>query len=84
MEKHREMQEEVHIVFIGLNEACDRVPRQEVWRCLREQGVPEKYMRVVKDMNKDARTQHKVQCMSYGKITIRMGLRQGSSLIPYL
>ena len=31
------------------------VPRQEVWRCLREQGVPEKYVRLVKDTYEDAR-----------------------------
>ena len=32
----------LHTVFIDLEKACDRVPRQEVWRCLREQGVSEK------------------------------------------
>ena len=27
----------------------------EVWRCLREQGVPEKYVRLAKDTYEDAR-----------------------------
>ena len=31
--------------------------QQEVWRCLRERGVPEKYVRLVKDTYEDARTQ---------------------------
>ena len=48
IEKHREMQKELHLVFIDLENAYDRVPRQEVWRCLREQGVPEKYVRLVR------------------------------------
>ena len=48
IEKHREMQKELNLVFINLEKACDRVPRQEVWRCLREQGVPEKYVRLGK------------------------------------
>ena len=42
MEKHREIQP----VFIDLEN--DRVPRQEVWLCLREQGVSEQYVRLVK------------------------------------
>ena len=45
-------------MFIDLEKAYDRVPRQEeVLRCLREQGVPEKYVRLMKDTYEDARTQ---------------------------
>ena len=45
MEKHREMQKELHMRFIDL----ERVPQQDGWRYLREQGVPDKYVRLVKD-----------------------------------
>ena len=51
------MQKELHLVFIDLEKAHDRVPRQEVWRCLRGQCVPEMYVRLVKDTYEDARTQ---------------------------
>ena len=50
MEKHREKQKGLHMVFIDLEKAYDRVPRQEVWRCMREKGVPEKYVRIIQEM----------------------------------
>ena len=84
IEKHREMQKELHLVFIDLEKAYDWVLRQEVWRCLREQGVPEKYVRLVKDTYEDARIQVKTSIGLTGKITVRVGLHQGSSLSPYL
>ena len=65
------MQKELHMVFIDLEKAYDRVPRQEVWRCLREQSVPEKYVRLVKDTYEDARTKGLT-----GKITVRVGLHK--------
>ena len=36
IEKHREMNKELHMVFIDLEQAYHRVPRQKVWSCLRE------------------------------------------------
>ena len=50
-----------------------------------EQGVPEKYVRLVKDTYEDARTQVKA-CIGVAssKITVRVGLHQGSSLSSYL
>ena len=44
-------QKGLHImVFIDLEKAYDRVPRQEVWRCMREKGVHEKCVRIEQDM----------------------------------
>ena len=83
IEKHRETHKELHLVFIYLEKAYDRVPRQEFWMCLREQAVPEKNVRLVKDTYEDARTQVKTRIGLTGKITVRVGLHQGS-LSSYL
>ena len=49
-EKFREGQKDLHSVFIDLENAYDWVPREELYWCMRDKGVPEKYIRVVGDM----------------------------------
>jgi hypothetical protein len=53
MEKYREKQRALYMVFIDLKKAFDQVPRQEVWRSMREKGVPEKYVLLVQNIYKD-------------------------------
>ena len=47
-EKYREGQ--LHCVFVDLEKACDRVPREELCYCMRKSGVTEKYVGAVQDM----------------------------------
>ena len=44
-------------VYIDLKKAYDRVPREEVWNCLRLKGVTESYVRLIQDMYRDSQTQ---------------------------
>ncbi|KAK3557762.1 hypothetical protein QTP86_000286 [Hemibagrus guttatus] len=56
MEKYRDGQRELHCVFVDLEKAYDRVPREELWYCMRKSGVADKYVRVVQDMYERSRT----------------------------
>ena len=48
IEKYREGQRELHCILIDLEKAYDKVPREELWHCMRKSGVGEKYVRVVR------------------------------------
>ncbi len=56
LEKYREDQKKLHCVFVDLEKAYDRVPREELWYCMRKSSVAEKYVRVVQDMFEDSVT----------------------------
>ena len=84
MEKFREGQSELHCVFVDLEKAYDRVPREEMWFCLRASGVPECYVNAVQDMYNGCLTAVKsvVGVTEYFKVEV--GLHQGSALSPFL
>ena len=46
-EKYREGHKELHGVVIDLEKTYDKVPREELYRCLREKNILEEYIRIV-------------------------------------
>ncbi|KAK3555297.1 hypothetical protein QTP86_014982 [Hemibagrus guttatus] len=84
MEKYRDGQRELHCVFIDLEKAYDRVPREELWYCMRKSGVAEKYVRVVQDMYERSRTVVKCAVGQTEEFKVEVGLHQGSALSPFL
>ncbi|KAK3545453.1 hypothetical protein QTP70_007697 [Hemibagrus guttatus] len=84
MEKYRDGQRELHCVFVDLEKAYDRVPREELWYCMRKSGVAEKYVRVVQDMYERSRTVVRCAVGQTEEIKVEVGLHQGSALSPFL
>ncbi|KAK3536453.1 hypothetical protein QTP86_012528 [Hemibagrus guttatus] len=84
MEKYRDGQRELHCVFVDLEKAYDRVPREELWYCMRKSGVAEKYVRVVQDMYERSRTVVRCAVGQTEEFKVEMGLHQGSALSPFL
>ncbi|KAK3567174.1 hypothetical protein QTP86_011395 [Hemibagrus guttatus] len=84
MEKYRDGQRELHCVFVDLEKAYNRVPREELWYCMRKSGVAEKYVRVVQDMYERSRTVVRCAVGQTEEFNVEVGLHQGSALSPFL
>ncbi|KAK3555878.1 hypothetical protein QTP86_029812 [Hemibagrus guttatus] len=68
----------------NLEKAYDRVPREELWYCMRKSGVAEKYVRVVQDMYERSRTVVSCAVGQTEEFKVEVGLHQGSALSPFL
>ncbi|KAK3542168.1 hypothetical protein QTP86_016423 [Hemibagrus guttatus] len=71
-------------LFVDLEKAYDRVPREELWYCMRKSGVAEKYVRVVQDMYERSRTVVRCAVGQTEEFKVEVGLHQGSALSPFL
>ena len=83
-EKCREKNKDLHMVFVDLEKAFDRIPRDLIWWCLRKKGVPEEYVQIVQDMYRSCKTQVVTQKGETEYFPIEVGLHQGSALSPLL
>ena len=82
--KCREMNKELHMVFVDLEKAYDRVPRELIWWCLRKKGVPEGYVTIIQDMYNDCKTLVSTRTGDTEYFPVGVGLHQGSALSPLL
>ena len=76
MEKYREGQRQLHCVFVDLEKAYDRVPREELWYCMRKSEIVEKYAQLVQDMYEGSETVVRCAVGTTESFKIKVGLHR--------
>ena len=71
-------------MFIDLEKAHDRVPREELYRCMRDNVAPEKYTRLVKDMYNQCQTVVRCAAGTIEPFALEVDLHQGPPFSPFL
>jgi hypothetical protein len=84
MGRYGEEKKDLHMVFIDLEKAYDKVPRDVMWWAFKKHKVPTKYITLIKDMYKDTMTCVRTYDGDTSDFLIKIGLHQGSALSPYL
>ncbi|XP_063619666.1 uncharacterized protein LOC134792326 [Cydia splendana] len=83
IEKCNEYGKIYYLAFIDYNKAFDSLRHTHIWDALRSQGVLPKYIRIIKNIYKDATA--KIQTERIGvPFKIKKGVRQGDPLSPKL
>jgi hypothetical protein len=80
MKRYREQNKDLHMVFIDLKKAYDKVPRNVMWWALQKHKVSIKYITLIKDMYDNV----VISDRDTNDFSINIRLHQGSALISYL
>ena len=72
------------MVFVDLEKAYDRVPKELIWWSIRKKRVPEAYIKIIQDMYENCETQVSTREGNTEYFNVKVGLHQGSAICPLL
>lgn len=84
IEKYREKDTPLHIAFLDLEKAFDRVPHELIWHALRQHQIPEHLVEWVKLLYIGPRSRVRCTAGVSKPFRISVGVHQGSVLSPLL
>jgi hypothetical protein len=84
MERCRKQKKDLHMVFIDLEKAYDKVPQNVMWWALQKYKVSTKYITLIKDMYDNVVTSVRTSDGDTNDFPINIGLYQGSAMSTYL
>lgn len=84
VEKHREKNKPIHMAFLDLEKAFDRVLHDLIWRALRTHGVPEVYVKWTQLLYHNPTSVVRCPVGISPPFAINVGVHQGSALSPLL
>ena len=83
-DKYLKYDKELHLCFIDLVKAFDKVPRQEIWNTLEKYNVDHNLIEAIKSMYRISVNTVRVLNEETEKIVTTQGVRQGGVLSPLL
>jgi Reverse transcriptase (RNA-dependent DNA polymerase) len=72
------------MIFIDLEKAYDKIPKNIIWWSFKRKLVPTKYVTLIKDMYTNVVTCVRACDCESDILSIKMRLHQGSALSPYI
>ncbi|EYC05235.1 hypothetical protein Y032_0083g1658 [Ancylostoma ceylanicum] len=79
--KHLEKNAPLHVAFLGLGKASDRLPHDNIWYSLRIHGVPEELVVWIELLYDGTRSQVRTPYGTLKEFRVKFGVQPGSALL---
>ena len=84
VEKCREHDDTLFVLFVDLRKAYDSVPRPALWQVLEKYGIPPNMLSIIRSFHDGMQAEIRGGDTTTDKIKVLNGLRQGCTLAPSL